>query len=61
MLGNISTFYPCAISMLLSYTTCPSSFFPELATEPDRWFAKLESFVETEPDLDLSSVYLGKD
>jgi integrase len=33
----------------------------ELATEPDRWFTKLKSFVGTEPDLDLSSVYLGKD
>src|SRR5262245_26603513 len=28
---------------------------------PDRWFAKLKSFVGTEPDLDLSSIYLGKD
>ena len=35
--------------------------FSELATEPDRWFAKLKSFVETEPDLDLARVYLGKD
>jgi hypothetical protein len=33
----------------------------ELATELDRWFAKLKSFVETEPDLDLACVYLGKD
>jgi hypothetical protein len=33
----------------------------ELATDPDRWFAKLKSFVETEPDLDLTCVYLGKD
>jgi hypothetical protein len=33
----------------------------ELATEPDRWFTKLKSFVETEPDLDLACVYLGKD
>jgi hypothetical protein len=33
----------------------------ELVTNPDRWFAKLKSFVETEPDLDLACVYLGKD
>jgi hypothetical protein len=32
-----------------------------LATEPDRWFAKLKSFVGTEPDLDVACVYLGKD
>ena len=33
----------------------------ELATEPDRWFTGLKRFVETEPALDLSSVFLGKD
>ena len=33
----------------------------ELRTAPDRWFAKLKSFVGTEPDLDVACVYLGKD
>ena len=33
----------------------------ELKPAPDRSFTKLKSFVGTEPDLDLGSVFLGKD
>jgi hypothetical protein len=33
----------------------------ELTTAPDRWFTGLKNFIGTEPDLDLSSVFLGKD
>jgi hypothetical protein len=33
----------------------------ELKTAPDRWLGKLKTFVASEPDLDLSSVFLGKD
>lgn len=32
----------------------------ELKTAPDRWFAKLKSFIGAEPGLDLSSVFLGE-
>jgi len=33
----------------------------ELATASDRWFSGLRRFIETEPDLDLPCVYLGRD
>jgi hypothetical protein len=35
--------------------------FGILCRTPDRWFTGLKRFIGTEPDLDLSSVFLGKD
>ena len=32
----------------------------ELKTAPIRWFAGLKSLIETEPALDLGSVFLGE-